>query len=546
MLIYLFFISLATRLVFLFFGHPSITHDEADFYLQGYILAKTGSDIHGNSLFLSTGILTAISPIPVYLNSLFFTFLPKLVITGRLPFAILNSIMPVAAYYIVSKLTRNNKLSFMAFLVMNFSPWLSYLSSQAGYDSPLSFTFYLLAVSSLLTNLKPKMKYFLFLIMSFISFNSYMGIKVSFFFLLIAAFIIKELYENKSINLKRILNIGMLSLIIAGAFVSLIYIAPGNQSFRSRALDEILFFDKPKLEHVVWYERYVAQTPEFVKRMVSNKLTVIADSFLDKHLKAYDPRMLFFKGDPHPLYGTYYFGLFYLFEFALIFIGIFHAGKILGKRISAIIPFIIIFLVSPLPAGVSTISDVTIVFRSYPLIFPLSFFIALGGFHLLSLLKRNFYVISFAVYLAAFIFFLFVFQTKIRYFSSEQWHYSQKILTANITDLKNKYKNVYVFTNESRENTLLYSYYEIQDASLIKNSILKATDRNYQIGNVYIQERCPGEKLDERNFYIIKRDVCDVLKNKGKLARYKLTPYIEAYDHSGTLYWQITNLKSIK
>lgn len=383
------------------------------------------------------------------------------------------------------------------------------------------------------------------MLLAFLSFNSYMGIKVSFFLLLVVAFLIKAIYEKKPLNFKSIFKAGTLSLIITSVFIFLMYISPGNQSFKNRAFDEILFFNRSKLEHVVWYERYVPTTPDWIKRIVSNKLTVIADSFLDKYLKAYDPRMLFFKGDPHPLYGTYYFGLFYLIEFALIFVGLFNAHKVLGKKIGVLIPFVILLLVSPLPTGLSTITDVTIVFRAYPLILPLSLFIAMGGYYFLSRLKKHFYAVSLIIYIIAFSYFFFVFQTKIKYFSSEQWHYSQKVLDDNLNDLKNKYKKVYLYTNESRENALLYSYYQVNDARLIKDSLNKATDKNYRFENIYIQESCPKEKLSEENFYIIKRDMCDVIKNKNRFG-YKLTPYIEAYDHSGTLYWQLTNLKKDK
>lgn len=546
MLINLFIISLLTRLVFLFFGHSSLTHDEADFYLQGYLLAKTGSEIHGNSLFSTSGILTVISPIPVYLNAFFFTFLPKTILTGRLPFAILNSLTPVFTYYIISKITSNKKLAFISFLVLNFSPWLSYLSSQAGYDSPLSFMFYLATISILLTQLKPKLKYFFFVLLSFISFNSYMGIKASFPFLIMVAFIFKSIYEKRPLNLKVISRHLLVGVGITAGFLFIVYLLPGNDAFKSRALDEVIFFNKTKLEHAVWYERYVIQIPEILKKIVSNKLTVIFDQFVDKYLKAFDPRIIFFRGDPHPLYGTYFFGLFYLFELILVFIGIFYAKKILADKAKTIIPFILLLLVSPIPTGISTIVDVTIVFRAYPLIFPMTFFISLGGYYLFNYLKSYFYIVSVSVYVLAFGLFFFTFQTKIKYFSSEQWHYSQKILSDRVGELKKKYDEVYVFTNEPKENALLYNYYQVEDEDLIKKSIVQATNRDFKVENVHIRERCPTEKLDEQNFYIIKREMCDVRKNKNKGFDYKLTPFIEAYDHSGTLYWQLTNLKSDK
>lgn len=546
MLIKLFLISLLTRLAFLFFGFPSITHDEADFYLNGYMLSKTGSDIHNNSLFLSSGILSSISPIPVYISALFFTFLPKTIITGRLPFAILNSLIPVLIYYIINKLTSNKKLAFFTFLVANFSPWLVHVSSQAAFDSPLSFMFYLAATASLLSNIRPKLKTALFISLMFLSFNSYMGIKVSFFFLVLIAFVIKGIYERKKLDIFFWGKPFFYSLLVFVSFMALVFVAPGNNSFRSRIGREILLFDKGTFEHTVWYERYVMKTPEIIKKFVSNKATVFTSMFIDKYLVSFDPRILFFKGDPHPLYGTYYFGLFYLFEFAFLILGFFKAQEILGKKVTALLPFFLLLLVSPIPVGLSTSADVTFIFRAYPLLLPFSFLIALGGYYLISLFKKYFYVLSIGLYLIAFGYFFFIYQVKIKAFSSEQWHYSQKILSDRIEKLRNEYDKVYVFTNEPRENTLLYNYYQARNGNLIKKSITQATDRDFEIENVYIRERCPIEKLDERNFYIIKRDVCDIRKNKAKSADYKLTPYIEAYDHSGTVYWQLTNLEKDK
>ncbi len=543
MLIKLFFVSLLTRLAFLFFGFPSITHDEADFYLNGYMLAKTGSDIHGNAFFLSSGILSSISPVPVYLSALFFLFLPKTVLTGRLPFAILNSFIPVLVYYIVEKLSKNKRLSFISFLVANFSPWLMHVSSQAAFDSPPSFMFYLAAVSVLLADIKPRTKNIFFIILMFLSFNSYMGIKVSFLFLTVIAFVIKGIYEKKKIGIGNVVRYSLLSIFIFISFMALVVVSPGNNGFKSRITREILFFDKPSIEHTVWYERYVMKSPELVKKIVSNKLTVFSSMFFERYLVPFDPRILFYKGDPHPLYGTYYFGLFYLFEFVFLFIGLLKANEILGKKSVILWPFFLLLLVSPIPVAISTSADVTFIFRAYPLILPYVFLISLGGYYCISFLKKYFYLASTIIYLISFCFFFFIYQVKIKPFSSEQWQYSPKVLSEEIGKLKNQYREVHFLTNESRENTLIYDYYEIDDARKIKDSILKSTDKHYRVDNVYIEEMCPSVRLDDKSLYIIKRDLCDIRKNKAKSPDYKLTPYIEAYDHSGTVYWRLTNLK---
>jgi hypothetical protein len=403
--------------------------------------------------------------------------------------------------------------------------------------------FYLAAISTLLSSIKPKVKTTLFILFSFLSFNSYMGIKVSFFFLLMAAFVFQSIYEKKKMDVWFFIKRGLYSMAIFIVFMTMVFISPGNNSFKGRIGREILFFDKPAFEHTVWYERYVMKSPEIIKKVVSNKATVFVSTFLDKYLVPFNPRVLFLKGDPHPLYGTYYFGLFYLFEFIFLILGFVKAQEILGKRMIITLPFVILFAASPLPVALSTSADVTFIFRAYPLLLSYVFLISLGGYYVFSLFKKHFYLLSLVVYLASFGYFFFIYQVKIKPFSSEQWQYSPMVVSNAIGDLKNKHKEIYFLTNEPRENALIYNYYQTEDAQAIKDSIVKATDKNFTVGNVHIQERCPKEKLDENNLYIIKRDVCDVRKNRGKSVGYKLTPYIEAYDHSGTVYWRLTNLE---
>jgi len=534
----LFLVSLLTRLVFLFFGHQGLTHDETDFYTQGYLLAKTGSDFYGNALFSSSGILTVISPIPVYISAFFFTFLPKTVLTGRLPFAIFNSLIPVFIFHIVKRLTKNQKLSLIVFTVVNFSPWLSYLSSQAGYDSPLSFAFYLGGVSSLLSNFKPKIKQAVFYLMAFLSFNSYMGIKVTFFFLIAAALIAVRIYETKPISLKFIVRSLTVSFLVTALMILITSLFPGGNLIKDRAFNEIVFFDRSGLTHVVWYERHVIKSWPMIEKMVSNKATVVFDLFFDRYLKAFDIRTIFFRGDPHPLYGTYYIGLFYLFELGLLLIGVFTAKKILKNKTNILIPFLIMLFAAPIPVGISTIPDVTIVFRAYPLILPMALFISLGAFYLISLKKMFGLIWVFLLYLISFSFFFLIFQTKIKYMASEKWHLSDKSLSEKMAFTAKTKKAVTLFTDEPQAKMLLYNYYENSDANLIKESLRPLNSKRYRIANLTIEEGCPPKDLLNEHFYIIKRGVCN-FATENYTGNHELVPYIEANDGSGTLYWQV-------
>lgn len=542
MLIILYIVSFLTRLVFLYFGYPSVTHDEADFYLNGYMLAKTGTDIHQNFLFSSSGLLTVISPIPVYISSLFFHIFPKTVFFSRLPFALINSLIPVLIAYIVYRLTKKKEFSFLVFLVANFSPWLSYLSSQAAFDSPISFSFYLVAVSILLTKLKPKIKYVFFLIFSFLAFNSYMGIKISFLPLIFTGFLIKRIAEDKKIKLGFVLKSAVISLIVFVAFTGLIFALPGNNSVTQRTLKEIILFDNANIIHTVWYERYVMYAPNIIKTIISNKLTVIFNNFFDKYLFAFDPRLLFFKGDPHPLYGTYYFGLFYLFELIFAIVGLIKADEIFKNKKIVFLPMVLICLFAPLPVGLAS-NYLTVVLRAYPLLLPYSFLIATGAYYCFKAVSKKLHVKpdiykSFTIlYILSFLFFFFIFNFKIKVLSSEQWHYSEKVLAEKLYSVRNQYKTIYVYTGDPKETLLLYDFYTEQNASKIKNSLIKTND--FRIGNIRFIVGCPKGNLDSKNLYLIKRLSCELDKYEKTIAPAKITSYIKAYDGSGDLYYKI-------
>lgn len=187
-LLFLYFTSLLTRLIFLFYGMPSITHDEADFFLNSYYLIKTGTDVFNNRLFLTSGHLAITGSIPVYIGSIFFLFFEKNIYLSRLPYAIISSFIPLFFYLLIKKLFKNNNnLALLNFFVLNFSPWFLHLSSQAAIEQITSlfflisgFYFYLSNKKIIILNNEPKET---FLLYSFYKINN--------------ASLIKEKWQNK-------------------------------------------------------------------------------------------------------------------------------------------------------------------------------------------------------------------------------------------------------------------------------------------------------------------------------------------------------------
>lgn len=179
----LFAVSLLTRLFWLGWSWQSVTNDEADLYTSAYIFGRTLKDYFGNTFFLTTGILTPKPSVPVYIGAIPWFFISvKSVFLAKLPFVLLNSFTPLLLYSLVRKLTGDRKLPLFAFLVLNFSPWFSY-PSATGYEAVVALFFVLLFFRATLGE-PGRMKLPLAAIAGFCAFNSYMGIKPVFPFVL--------------------------------------------------------------------------------------------------------------------------------------------------------------------------------------------------------------------------------------------------------------------------------------------------------------------------------------------------------------------------
>ena len=523
----LFFLSLIPRLIFLFFGMPSITHDEADYFLNSYFLAKTGSDFWGNKLFLTSGLLSATSAIPIYLNSMVYLSLDKTIINSRLLFTFINIFTPIIFYYLVKKLSKNKTFALISFLTLNFSPWFLYLSSQINFESIMSGFFYLASSFVLILNLNKTLKFFLFFLTSFFSFNSYMGIKSSFLFLLFINLLTYLIYKNK-VNYKNIFRISLVSVIIYLVLFLSSYFAPNNLLIKNRAKNDLIILNKNFLEHNVWYERLTMTGPDFLKKIISNKLTVIFNHSISNFFYSINPTILFLKGDPHSIYGTNLFGLFYLWQVLFLIYGLIKIKDL--PNFKNLKPLLFLIFFGSIPTIIS-IFEPTIALRAFPIIFPYSLLIANGIYQIVK--KKNFLLnIFYFIFIISAINFFIVFQARIKILSSEQWHLGEKKLFEKILSEKNK-KSIYIINNEPKETFMLFSFYHLNDANQIKNK-LKTQAYNYK-NIVFTNEKLTNIK---DGIILIKRGTQDIDKLiENKLITYQ--PYLEASDKSGILYYKI-------
>ncbi|MEK7079352.1 MAG: hypothetical protein AAB929_04755, partial [Patescibacteria group bacterium] len=295
-LLILLFISLLTRSVYLFWGMPSLTNDEADLYTTSYVTAKTASDQYNNSVFLTSGFLTTKPSIPIYFGTIPWLFTSqKSIFLARLPFALLNSITPLLFFLIIYVLTKNRSLSLISFSIFNFSPWFSYLSAT-GYEAYMGLFFLLLSQLILLTKLSRYKKYFFYAVATFLAFNSYMGLKpifpfVSFIFLSVAAF-----HFNKRLRLVDIIKTSIISIALFIIFLSLNYVVPNTDLIKKEYTSMSSYFSKQETEGRVWFDRLTTQAPSPLKTVISNKVTIRLKDQLAKYMTTFNLAIFFQKG----------------------------------------------------------------------------------------------------------------------------------------------------------------------------------------------------------------------------------------------------------
>jgi hypothetical protein len=529
----LFIVSLLYRALYLFTGIPSVTHDEADLYYSGYVVSQTAKDQYNNHVFLTTGFLTAKPAVPIYISALGWKIAPeKTVEFARLPFVILNSFIPVFFFFILYKLTKNKLLAFLGFLVFNFSPWFSYLSIS-GYEGLVALFFLLLDLVILLAdNMDKRIRYSAFIIVSFLAFNSYMGIRLIFPFILGLFFVIYHSYHKSGFSsskeklTKYYPKLVLITIGISIVFYGLAYILPNTQLLKRDASQSVIFLNSKSYEQQIQFAHFTASGPPVLVRASFNKATFLAKDFINKYLYSFNIPVLFVNGDSS-IYGTNNLsGIFYLTDLIFFLIGIYALKQ---KGVLGIKLFMTMIVFGGLPIAFSAYSP-TIIFRGIMLLIPYTILIAYGVYAVITHFKRTWLVPLFcllAVINASYFYMLF--QVSLKNASVDAWHITEKDLFDHIAPLEVTGKKITIYNPEPKPTLLLYAFY--REKGNIEDVKYDLNNNKYTLGNISFSETCPKNLPKNDEIFIIKRNNCK--DSKGQI-------FILAKDKSGNNYNLLT------
>jgi len=526
--IILFIFSLCTRLLGLFFGMPSVTNDEADIYTSSYIFGQTLRDFHGNWWFLTTGILTAKPSVPVFIGAIPWLFTSgKSVILARLPFVILNSLSPVIFYYLIRSLTKKTALPFLSFLVMNFAPWYSYASST-GYEAMVALffilSFFLVTVSRLHTY--KKMAFALFT--SLCAFNSYMGMKPVFpFVLFVGVFFFLNGHKSK-LSRKLIFYATVLTFVIFAIFIAMNYFAPNSSLVKREYSLMLAYYEKPKIEGMVWFERWTSSGPDKLITLLSNKYTIRLRDHVSKYFLSFNPELFFRKGDPSSLYGTADLsGLFFVTDFIFFILGLYYIASIKERGLKMLL---LLFFFGGLPVALSNTAP-TFILRGIILLIPYSVVIAYGMYQIIQKRKKFVLLIGLLVLLNYSLYFT-VYKVRIFNLNGEQWKYTIKIISEVVADRLEKYSSLTIYNPEAQETFLQYAFYEINDPYII---IDRMKNKNFTYRNLVITDGCPKHAPKYSELIVFNKENCGIPSKDTELLR-----SIEPLDRSGKDYYIVT------
>ncbi|MCX7589449.1 MAG: hypothetical protein N2Z85_00710, partial [Patescibacteria group bacterium] len=116
---------------------------------------------------------------------------------------------------------------------------------------------------------------------------------------------------------------------------------------------------------------------------------------------------------------------------------------------------------------------------------------------------------------------------------SEQWHLGEKKLFEKILKEEPQSKKIYIVNNEPKETFMLFAFYHLNDAYLIKEKLQK---QDYSYKNIFFTDKKISSLKNEK--ILIKKGA----QNIDQMIENKIFPekeYLKANDKSGILYYQI-------
>lgn len=352
---------------------PGLYVDEAAIGYNSYSIASTGKDEYGKSFpvyFRSFGDYKM--PLYIYLSAIPIKLFGLNVFSVRFLSALSGSLMIFVVYFLVKNLfPKEKRVAFLSALLLAILPWTVFLSRMA-LEMQLGLFFLLLALlfhQKALQGLRLRWWLSTGVLYALTSY-AYHTEK----FIAPLTFVVWSLVNLKKTEKKE--NFRQWKNFLLSAVLLMILLGPQIRlSFSSGAnarISSLTYFkDRQNLPY-------------------NHRPLAVLRKWGAMYTAYFSPRNLFYDPDPDPQRSLPNLSVFYSWMVVPFLIGLYSFLKketdLIGKR------FILLFLVSPLPASLT--KDPFSTFRAFPLVFPIAVLISLGISTMMSRISKGVLIIA--------------------------------------------------------------------------------------------------------------------------------------------------------
>jgi len=360
LLVIIFSLSFFLRIYHLTSIPPGLHVDELSFGYNAYSLLHTGRDEFGVHLPFTLRALDDYRPAFMsYLMIPFIKIFGLSVMSIRLTSVALSLLTLFALYKIVSLITITKSkqlISLCTIFLFAISPWGIFMGRFA-IETNAGVAFFLFGLWIFLEYVQRKKLWKILLSFAFftLSFYSYHAVKLFLPFFLIMLFILnyKDLFAKKKESF-----IGLLFLLVI--FIPF-FLGLRNTASLSR-LTYLNFFTQNQNTILAKSSQRLIRDTNPLEKIFDNRRVIVFPMLLTNYFSNLNPTWLYGDDFMHTQYKIPDFGLFYLFELPLLFIGMYAIikKKLFSQKTLVLLLFWIVFSIIPASITIDTPSAVRI------------------------------------------------------------------------------------------------------------------------------------------------------------------------------------------
>jgi len=437
------------RFAFLTYSPPSLNWDEISHGYNAYSILKTGMDQWGQRLPIFN--FRAYGDYPTTLN-LYLT-IPFIIIFGltdfaiRFPHALFGTLTIISVYFLAWGVTKRKEVSLFSAFLAATGPWYLF-PSRFVIQSNLA-VFFLITSAALFVNRKINKVFLPMSILSlFLTLFSYHTTRIVSPLILFGALFIYRTDFANFFKKKRLLAVILAATIVIFFALSTVILRNPESTARSGVLSILDQGAISKIEA----ERAAARLPGIISRLVYNRPVYFVEVFAKNYIRYLSPQFLFLQGGTQFQFSIPNFGLIYLVNLPLFYLGsailLFKLLKRGGDKESRNnYKFILLWLiVAPIPASITNESFAVI--RATTMLPIPEILIAVAAYTILDRVKKNYIpillVFYFSMFYLSFEGYLLNYFTQYRTNYSWSWQYGYKEVVAYAKSHYSDYNRIIV------------------------------------------------------------------------------------------------------